>query len=68
MVATQGEDVHSVQAADEEEELMAVWMMVRQVMARARERGTPLEPPHDLTLAMQEARERGVLGAEFEEI
>ena len=61
LVATQGEEAHFVEAADLEEELLAVWMLVRQVMEVARAEGQELKPAEVVAGAFHVAEERGYL-------
>lgn len=61
LVAHQGEDVHLVEGATAEEQMLAVWVLVEQIRRQASSAGSPLRPVDVLVAAVQKAQERGYL-------
>ena len=61
LVTVEGQDVHSVQAASQDEQFLAVYMLVEQICRDAADEGTPLKPEDVLLGAFQVADERGLL-------
>jgi hypothetical protein len=61
-VATiEDEDVHLVQAADLDEQLLSVWILVQQIVRQSEAAGTPLQPMDVLVGAADVAKSRGLL-------
>lgn len=61
LVAHQGEDVHLVEGAKPDQQMLAVWILVQQIRRQASSAGTPLRPVDVLAGAVQIAQERGYL-------
>lgn len=69
LVTTEAEDIHLVKAADPDEELLAVWMLVEALVREADEAGMDLRPGEVLAAGAEIAASRGLLedAATFQE-